>query len=100
MEKYLKNLYKEFVKFDESIFILDAQKYSSSLEGIKLPQKIIRKFYQNYSRPTFFGFLKEIKPLLFGKSIFEFVLENSSEDWALWPHLEFLKRKKIIKVER
>ncbi len=100
MEEYLKNIYKEFVKFDESIFILDAQNYSSSLEKIKPPKKIIRKFYQNYSRPTFFGFLGEIKPLLFGKSISEFVLENFSEDWNLWTFLEFLKRKKIIKVER
>jgi len=100
MEKYLRNLYREFLEFDKSIFILDAEKYSTSLEKIKLSKKTLNEFYKNYYLPAFFSFLGDIKQIIFGKSVFNFILKNFSEDWAMWPYLEFLKRKKIIKVKR
>lgn len=100
MEEYLRNLYKEFLEFDRSIFILDAKKYSTSLEKIKFSEKTLKEFYKNYYQPTFFGFLGDVKQIIFGRSVFDFILKNFSEDWNLWPYLVFLKRKRIIKVKR
>jgi predicted methyltransferase len=99
-EKYLRKIYNRFIKFRKRYFILDAKKYSTSLQGLKLSDKTIGEFYDNYYKIPYISFLENIKYLLYSKNAFDFVLKDSSEDWALWPYLQFLAKKKLIKVNR
>ncbi len=100
LEKFLRTLYKRFLEFDREWFFTEKKKYSSSLKGIKISDKILREFYENYNKPPFLTFLSNLKILIYSRSVFDFVLENFSEDWNLWPYLKFLEDEKIIKVKR
>ena len=100
MKKDLKKLYKKFLNFDRYYFFLDAKKYSSSLKGLRLSNKILARFYENYEKIPFLGFLKNIKIILYSKNVFEFILKNSVEDWDLWDYLKFLEKERIIKVKK
>ena len=100
MERFLKNLYKKFLKFDKLRFFNDARKYSTSLAGMKLSDKILGEFYNNYKKASFLDFLAILKTIIYSKNSLSFIKENFSEDWNLWPYLKFLKDEKIIKVSR
>ena len=98
MEKFLKNLYKKFLDFNKHDFFVNTTKFSTSLSELNLSKKILDKFFDNYYKPSFFTFLKNVKALLYSENAFEFILKTSSEDWKLWPYLKFLKDEKVISV--
>ncbi len=100
MEKFLRNLYQRFLKFEKFYFSLDTKKYSTSLKELKLSNKIIEGFYDNYYKVPFLIFLQNIKDIIYSKNVFDFILKNSQEDWDLWQYLKFLEKEKIIKVRR
>jgi len=99
-EKKLRNSYKKFLKFNKFYFFLDAKKYSTSLQNLKVSDKLLNQFYQNYQILSFFSFLKKIKDIIYSKNVFDFILKNSTEDWKLWSYLKFLEKEKIIKVKK
>ncbi len=99
-EKDLRKLYNRFIKFRKRYFILDAKKYSTSLQGLKLSDRIIGEFYDNYYKIPYISFLENIKYLLYSKNAFDFLSKDSSEDWTLWPYLYFLEKERIIKVQK
>ena len=99
-EKYLRNLYKKWLKFSKHIFFIDRKKYSTSFKKLTISQKEVEKFYDNYYRVPFFIFLSHIKSIIYSKTVFDFILNNASEDWKLWPYLRFLEKEKIIKVKK
>ena len=100
MEKFLKNLYNKFLKFEKHWFFINAKKHSDSLKELKLSDRVLGEFYDNYYKSTFAGFLCDIKTIIYSKSAFDFVVKKSLEDWDLWTYLKFLKNEKIIKVHR
>lgn len=100
MEKFLKNLYKKFLKFERNWFLINAKKYSASLKELKPSDRILGEFYDNYYKSTFLGFLYEIKTIIYSKSAFDFIVKESLEDWDLWTYLKFLRDEKIIRVYR
>jgi len=100
MEKFLRALYKKFLDFGESYFILDAQKYSTSLEELKLSKRTLKKFYKNFYRVSFLTFLYNVKTTIYSKNVFDFIVKTSLEDWDLWRYLKFLEKEKIIKIKK
>jgi len=100
MEKFLKSLHNKFLKFEKRWFFINAKKHSASLKGLKLSDKILGKFYDNYYKSTFVDFLCDIKTIIYSKSAFDFIVIKSFEDWDLWTYLKFLKNEKIIKIHR
>jgi len=51
--KNLRNLYKRFLKFNKYYFILNSKKYSTSLVDLKLSDKVIGKFFEEYTKSSF-----------------------------------------------
>lgn len=100
MKNFLKNLYEKFLKLDEKVFISDALKFSSFVKKTKISSKKLSKYYQLYFSPTFFGFLKDIKRIIYSKNPFSFVLKESTEVWDLNLYLKFLEEEKIIKIKK
>lgn len=100
MERYLKKIYNRFLNFDKNRFFIDIEKYSTSLEKIKTSRKVLKEFYDNYYRVSFILFLSSIKGIIYSQNVFDFIVKNSSEDWKLWPYLNFLEKEKIIKVNK
>lgn len=100
MEKYLNQLYKRFIILDKNYLVLDAKKYSTSLEKLKISDREVSQFYKNYYQPSFIDFLSDIKDIIYSENVLEFIQKTSSEDWNLWPYLDFLVKEKIIKVEK
>ena len=100
MEKYLNQLYKKFIALDKNYLLLDTRNYNTTLEGLKISDREICQFYQNYYQPTFIDFLSDIKSVIYSENVLEFIQETSSEDWNLWPYLDFLVKEKIIKIEK
>lgn len=100
MGKFLRNLYQRFLKFEKFYFFLNVKKHSTSLKELKLSNKIIEGFYNNYYKIPFLIFLQNVKNIIYSKNVFDFILKNSQEDWDLWPYLKFLEKEKIIKVRR
>ena len=98
MERYLKKIYNKFLNFDKTRFFIDAEKYSTSLEKIKISRKVLKEFYDNYYRVSFILFLSNVKSIIYSPNVFDFIVKNSSEDWKLWPYLNFLEKEKIITV--
>ncbi|MCP6718248.1 MAG: bis-aminopropyl spermidine synthase family protein [Patescibacteria group bacterium] len=100
MEKYFKKLYIRFLKSQKTRFIEDRKKHSTSLEDLKVSDKILGEFYDNYYKPTFLGFLHDIKTIIYSDNVFEFITKEALEDWDLYPYLKLLTDEKIIKVSR
>lgn len=99
-DKYLRSLYKRHIKFDKHHFFINCRKYSDTLEGIKLSDKILGKFYNNYYKASFLTFLSDIKTIVYSKDVFGFIREHFSEDWDLLRYLKFLEKEKVIKLHR
>lgn len=96
MEKYLKNLYKKFLKFEKEFFIRDSAFWVGA-EDLKLNKKVLGEIFEN-NKKSFISFLSDIKDIIYSKNVFDFILKNSVEDWDLWYYLKFLEKEKIIKV--
>jgi len=99
MEKFLKNLYKKFLKFDRNYFICDAKIWVGVGE-LKLNKKILKEFYENYKKPPFLEFLSYVKDIIYSRNVFDFIVKKSEEDWNLWYYLKFLEKEKIIKIKK
>jgi len=99
-ENYLRNLYKKFLELRKHYFFLDIKKHSTSMAGLKLSDKKLGEFFNNYYKIPFLSFLRDIKDIIYSKTVYDFVLKNSSEDWKLWPYLKFLEKEKVIKVQK
>ncbi len=100
MEKYLRALYKKFLKLEKEYFFLDTKQHSTSLKEIKLSDKVLADFYRNYYKVPFLSFLKDVKQIIYSKNAFDFIVKQSSEDWDLYRYLKLLTDEKIIKVSR
>lgn len=98
-EKDLKKIYERFLSFDQVRFFVDVEKYSTSLKKIKVSRKVLKEFYDNYYRVSFIGFFSNVKDIIYSQNVFGFITKNSSEDWKLWPYLNFLEKEKIITVQ-
>lgn len=98
-EEFLRDLYKKFLKINEFYYILDCKKYSTSLKGLKIPNKILKNYYRNYIKIPFLSFLVNLKTIIYSKNIFEFYLKRFSEDWSIWPYLKLLKEEKIASIK-
>jgi len=70
------------------------------MRGLKLSDKKLGEFFDNYYKIPFLSFLRDIKDIIYSKTAYDFVLSNSSEDWKLWPYLKFLEKERIIKVKK
>jgi len=100
MEKFLKNLYQKFQKFEKDIYLKDASGWLGVGE-LKLNRKTLESFYDNYQKSSFIRFLEDVKNIIYyPKTPFEFILKTSVEDWNLWVYLEFLKKEKIIEIKK
>jgi len=97
MLKFLRNLYKKFLVFEESYFIKDAP-FQFGARELKVSQKTLKDFYQNYYKVSFLKFLSNVKDIVYLKNPFDFLTKNAIEDWSFWYYLEFLEKEKIIKV--
>lgn len=100
LEKELRKLYKRFLTFSRADFFLNAKKYSTSLNGLKLSNKILGEFYDNYYKVSFLTFLQKSKNIIYSKNVFDFIVKDFCEDWDLYPYLKFLEKEKIIEVKR
>jgi len=98
MEKYLRGLYVRFLKSRKVRFIKNCKEHETSLKDLKLSDKIVGEFYDNYYKPTFFGFLYNIKTIIYSDNVFEFITKQAQGDWDLYPYLKLLTDEKIIKV--
>jgi predicted methyltransferase len=99
-EQELKKIYERFVKFHKNNFIFDAKNNSTSLKKLKLSDKTIGQFHDNYYKVTFISFLENLKYILYSDNVYDFVSKDSSEDWKLWPYLSFLEKENLIKVSK
>lgn len=99
MKNYLKKLYKNFLTFDKKNYFRDV-KYWFGVRELKLNQKILNEFYENYEKPPFFSFLKNVKDIVFAKNVFDFILKNAVEDWDLEKYLKFLEKNRVIKIKK
>ncbi|XOB41368.1 MAG: bis-aminopropyl spermidine synthase family protein [Candidatus Nealsonbacteria bacterium] len=100
MEEFLRKLYRRYLKFEKQSFIIDAKKHSTSLKRMKLSDKILFEFYDNYYKIPFLSFLENVKTIIYSKSVFDFITKELSEDWDLWRYLKFMTDEKIIKVSK
>ena len=100
MEKFLRSLYKKFLKAEKKYFFLDSKKHSTSLKHLKLSDKVLDDFYRNYYKIPFLTFLKNIKQIIYSNNAFDFIVKEASEDWDLYRYLKLLTDEKIIKVSR
>ena len=100
MEKFLRSLYRKHIKAERAGLILNAKEHSTSLKKLKLPDKVVGQFYDAYYKNSFFGFLGELKTIIYSKNAFDFVKKDSVEDWDLHPYLKLLTDNKIIQVSR
>lgn len=94
----LKNLYNAFIKFKWNDFVLYVTKYGETLKDLNLSKKILQDVFDNYYKSPFLIFLKDIKTIIYSKTIFDFITKNSAEDWDLSCYLQFLVKEKIIKI--
>jgi predicted methyltransferase len=88
------------LKLDKADFILDAKKHSSSLEGLKIKNKTLEEFYENYYKIPFLIFLQNIKSIIYSKNVLDFIKKNSSEDWDLWSYIKVIKKEKIAQIKK
>lgn len=100
MEEKLKKVYKKFISFDKKCFLFYSKKLESTLKRLRVSDRIIKEFYDNYYRPSLLEFLRAIKDIYYSGNVFEFISTNSLEDWDLWKYLEFLRKEKIVKIRR
>jgi predicted methyltransferase len=100
MEKYLRTLYKKFLKLDRKQFFIDSKRYSTSLKEMKLSDKILGEFYDSYYEESFLSFLRDIKTIIYSRTVFDFVKENFTDYWGMHSYLDFLIKEKIIKVNK
>lgn len=98
-EKDLKKLYNRFLKFHQSCYFIE-KKVTGSLEGLKITDKVLKEFFDNYEKDSFLKFFSNIKDIIYLKNIFDFISKNATDDWVLWYYLKFLKEEKIIKIKR
>jgi len=99
MEKFLRKLYKKFLKFDRDYYLCDVKTWFG-VEGLRLNKKILKEFYENYQKVSFLEFLGNVKDIIYSKNVFDFITKNAVDDWDLWYYLKFLEKEKIIKVKR
>jgi len=98
MEKFLRSLYKKFLKAEKEYFFIDSRKHSTSLKNLKLSDKVLNDFYKNYYKIPFLTFLKNVKQIIYSKNVFDFILKEASDDWDLYRYLKLLTDEKIIRV--
>jgi hypothetical protein len=99
MRHFLKTLYQKFLKFKKNLFFKDSF-FQLGVEHLQIKKNILSLFFDNYYRVPFFEFLSDLKFILFSKNQSEFILKKGSDNWDFWYYLEFLKREKILKVEK
>jgi len=97
--EFLRNLYRNFLVFDENYFLGDVKGWLGVKE-LKLTKEILEQFHENYQKNSFALFLKYIKDIVYSKNVFDFIPKNSLGDWDLWYYLKFLEKEKIIKIKR
>lgn len=95
-----KKLYQKFVSFIKKDFFVCTRNFSTSLKNLKIPDKILEEFFENYEKLPFLSFLKRVKDLIFAKNVSEFILKNFTEDWDLARYLKFLEKEKILEIKR
>ena len=98
-ENNLRKVYAEFLKFRKRTFIRDA-KFWLGVDKLKLKKDVLNEIFNNYERSSFINFLKRLKNIVYSKNAFDFVLDNSVEEWPLYNYLEFLKKKGIVSIRR
>lgn len=98
MKNFLKILYLQFLDFRKKLFLKDSI-FQFGVEKIKPKRKELTFFFENYYKVPFLEFLEDLKFIIFSKNVFEFILKKGSDNWDLWYYLEFLTRKKILKVK-
>lgn len=100
MENELKNLYFQFLEFQEKKFIED-RKFWFGVREIKLKEREIRKFFLNYEKESFLEFCKKIKDVIFAKeTLKETLLKWSVDNWLPYYYFRFLKDKKIVDFKK
>jgi hypothetical protein len=92
MSSELRSLYKDYIRFEKREFTKDVRYW---LE-IELPDKVIKKVYDVYYRPTFVEFVNFLKFVFFGKNVFTFLQRSDGNLWDLWYMLKFLVDANII----
>lgn len=97
---YLKNLYKKFLKTDRDYFLTDAKNFSTSLKGLKITEKELVIFYENYYKVSFLEFLQHLKSIIYSKNVLDYIKKKSSEDWNLWNYIKLIKEEKIAEIRR
>ncbi len=93
-----KRLHKEFLKYEEKNFIKDSVKWLGNNARTSIETR--KKFYKNYYRTSFFGFLRQVKSIIHSPSPFNLIVKGRSDDWNLLQYLTFLKESGVIKVQR
>lgn len=92
----LKNLYFEFLKFQEKEFVKDRKNWFGVKE-MKLEEREIREFFLNYERESFFEFCKKVKDIIFAKEPLKETLSKwSTDNWYPYYFFRFLKDKRLI----
>jgi len=99
MKDFLEKLYQKFLNFKKKLFFKDSF-FQLGVSELKIGKKELNYFFENYYKLPFFEFLSDLKFILFSKHPYEFILKKGSDNWDLWYYLEFLKREKVLKVEK
>jgi predicted methyltransferase len=95
-----KRLYKKFLSFAKKDFFICAKKHSTSLKNLKISDKVLNQFFENYEKSSLLSFLENIKTIIYSKKISEFILRNFTDEWNFWLYLKFLEKEKIIEIKR
>ena len=98
MEEFLRKIYQKFLDFDQYYFLKDVPTWFG-VEKAKLNKKILKEFYENYQKPSFLSFLKNVKDIIYSPNVFDFITKNALEDWDLWRYLKFLEKEELIKIK-
>lgn len=98
-EKQLRNLYSEFCLEQEASFLKDAKLWVG-VSGIAPSRATLREVFQNYEKGSYLHFLKDVKDIIYGQNIFDFVVQNSTDRWILQSLVSFLIAKKMIRVSK
>ncbi len=94
--KFFRKLYKEFYgKYGENFFVKDCKE----LWKIKEKESLLRKVYRILEKDTFVEFMMHLKFIFFSKSIFDYINLTCQDIRELWLLLNFLVKKKVIKLK-
>ncbi|MCU0666257.1 MAG: bis-aminopropyl spermidine synthase family protein [Candidatus Omnitrophica bacterium] len=93
------NRYRKFLSYHAKIFQENAKCWVG-VQDLDLSPKKIRSVWNNYEKPSFFGFLKKVKDITGSLGPSGILYNNSTGLWPLYYYLSFLKKEGIVSINK